>query len=812
MQDQFDKWMEKGKNDLELILISADFTDTQYPLPQERILFIESTNDEQKQLKPPDLSSGRMEKLSTAPKLNEVANERKAFHNDQQCRQPNSAPSPISDVPKSPYESNEIKKNSSKSPRLLEPIEIKFGLLSKDDNVSAKHHTDSLLPSRPSSASYDAWKRRLMGMSAKEANKTLNSSGISSPRPVHRKVRTAFEDEASDSSTINMRSLSETLDTDRIDKHNQSTPEKLSRTKSATVSKGEFEDKKVHNKSIVSSTSPDPAGNKHSTTAKAEPNHEKPQDIPTVEDPNHAKPPKTSAENVNDKKEEDIPSPIKYINALLLGESGVGKSTFINALVNYYKFENFERARSNKPLVAMPVSFLMTEGDNFEEKIVRFGGIDLNEDHDHPGQSVTQCCRSYVFKIGTQTKLRLIDTPGMGDTRGLEQDDINMQNIISFISNLPHLNAICILLKPNESRLNVVLWSYFTRLLNFLGENARKNIVFCFTSTRSTFFAPGNTAPILRKMISSIPTKGIPFERKNTFCFDSEAFRYLVAKQNGIQFDTYQERRYQRSWRSSSTTSIQFIEYISEQLQPYKRNEWRSLEHVQFMIEQLIRPILESTRNSLRNILLLKEKSSEIIIQLRPVAINQPSAICYRCERTPKRFLDFWILPDNLHTLSDTNNCCSCSRKRHINASYSLEYELVQCDPQQSFGQIQWNFEQLQKAIIGFAQFYAYIVDSLKQEDALLAALERIIVEEKQIFEEKGRECFNPTLCSIFASLTEEYKKKRAASISISLPVDLPRLYELIESINKIDDVKEQMRAIRTYQQKHLQQYEKQVS
>ena len=514
------------------------------------------------------------------------------------------------------------------------------------------------------------------------------------------------------------------------------------------------------------------------------------------------------------RKIEDKPSstPIKYINALLLGESGVGKSTFINALVNYHKFENFEQARSNEPLVAMPVSFLMTEGDNFEEKIVRFGGIDPNEDHDHPGQSVTQCCRSYVFKIGTQTKLRLIDTPGMGDTRGLEQDDINMQNIISFISNLPHLNAICILLKPNESRLNVVLRSYFTRLLNFLGENARNNIVFCFTSTRSTFFAPGNTAPILRKMISSIPTKDIPFERKNTFCFDSEAFRYLVAKQNDIQFDAYQENEYEQSWTSSSTTSIQFIEYISKQLQPHKRSEWRSLEHVQFMIEQLIRPMLESTRNILRNILLLKEKLSEIIIQLRPVAINQPSAICYRCERTPKRFLDFWILPDNLHTLSDTNNCCSCSRKRHINVSYSLEYDLVQCDPQQSFGQMQQSFDQLREAIIGFAQFYAYIVDSLKQEDALLAALERIIVEEKQIFEEKGRECFNPTLCSIFASLTEEYKKKRAASISISLPVDLPGLYELIESINKIDDVKEQMRAIKIYQKKHLQQYEKQVS
>ena len=30
-----------------------------------------------------------------------------------------------------------------------------------------------------------------------------------------------------------------------------------------------------------------------------------------------------------------------YINVLLLGESGVGKSTFINALVNYHKIQKF---------------------------------------------------------------------------------------------------------------------------------------------------------------------------------------------------------------------------------------------------------------------------------------------------------------------------------------------------------------------------------------------------------------------------------------------------------------------------------------
>ncbi|CAF3575203.1 unnamed protein product [Rotaria sp. Silwood1] len=236
----------------------------------------------------------------------------------------------------------------------------------------------------------------------------------------------------------------------------------------------------------------------------------------------------------------------------------------------------------------MPVSFMMTVGHHFEEKIVTFGDEDSNEDHHHPGQSVTQHCRSYIFPIGTRTKIRFIDTPGMGDTRGLIQDDINMQHILSFITNLSHLNAICILLKPNESRLNIVLRSYFDRLLKFLGENARHNIIFCFTNTRATFFAPGDTAPLLKKMILSCPIKDIPFDKSNTFCFDSESFRYLVAVRSGIEFDQYQKNEYQQSWTISVTESDRLLQYFcGSTLKPYLQNEWRSVEHAQFRIIKL---------------------------------------------------------------------------------------------------------------------------------------------------------------------------------------------------------------------------------
>ncbi|CAF5139853.1 unnamed protein product, partial [Rotaria sp. Silwood1] len=137
------------------------------------------------------------------------------------------------------------------------------------------------------------------------------------------------------------------------------------------------------------------------------------------------------------------------INIVLLGETGVGKSTFINAFANYLTFNTLEEAEAGQSVVLIPVSFMITVGDNFEEHIVKFGGVDdsNNEDFDHPGHSVTQHCKSYIFNLNDsdQRKLCIIDTPGFGDTRGIEQDDLNMEHILEYVNNLTHINAICFL-------------------------------------------------------------------------------------------------------------------------------------------------------------------------------------------------------------------------------------------------------------------------------------------------------------------------------------------------------------------------------
>ena len=132
--------------------------------------------------------------------------------------------------------------------------------------------------------------------------------------------------------------------------------------------------------------------------------------------------------------------------------------------------------------------------------------------------------------------LRLIDTPGMGDTRGIDQDMKNINHILSYVDHLTHLNAICFLLKPNTSRMNIFFRSCLQQLFTYLTPNAYQNISFCFTNTRSTFYAPGDTAPILDRLLKEDQLTDIPFKKENTFCFDSESFQYLAALKQNVRY------------------------------------------------------------------------------------------------------------------------------------------------------------------------------------------------------------------------------------------------------------------------------------
>ena len=506
----------------------------------------------------------------------------------------------------------------------------------------------------------------------------------------------------------------------------------------------------------------------------------------------------------------------RSINILLLGESGAGKSTFINALANYLIYDTLREAE-RKPTVLIPVSFIMTVGVDFQECQVKFGGMDTlsNEVHDCSTQSVTQHCKSYVFTLkendGQRVKLRIIDTPGIGDVRGTAQDDINMQHILSYMNNLTHLDAVCILMKPNNARLNVFFRSCLIQLFDLLGENARDRIVFCFTNARSTFYTPGNTGPLLKEFLKTLPVRDIPFKKTNTFCFDSESFRYLIAKLNRITFKSDEEKDYQESWERSSAESKRFLEHIRKNIpESYVFGERQSIKDAQLKINLLIRPILETIRNTCRNIICHDTLPPNESIILSPRIVKCTTAICLECPRESVKCAGFWITRDELHVFHNKCRTCKCDPNRHYPIDYQLEYESCQQSTGVLIDDLKGMRNDLRQASAEFAHFLAQATNS-SHDDLFLTGFERMIKEEEDVRTKQPPCERNKWLPTDLEKQKKNYEAMRQKLTNRNEDIPLPHIYDRIRDISKYSEIKSQMAAVQEWRKFMIRYYEYEV-
>ncbi|KAG0288356.1 hypothetical protein BGZ96_007860 [Linnemannia gamsii] len=300
---------------------------------------------------------------------------------------------------------------------------------------------------------------------------------------------------------------------------------------------------------------------------------------------------KLHARSIQSIREKSRPGDDEF-NILLLGETGVGKSTFINAFANYLRYDSLEVAER------MEMTTLIQSSFKFKGIEVTAGKPDQNEKL-KDGQSSTQYCRSYVFPLNEDIKIRLIDTPGIGDTRGVKQDRKNFEEIMDYISGFDKINGVCILLLPNTSRLTTSFRFCIDELLLHLHKSAADNILFTFTNTRSSFYGPGDTMTPLKtylKELSKSSNVTIPLEPNTMFFFDNESFRLYAALKQGIIFDQTTKDAFGASWTMSVEEARRLVKRVMD-LTPHKTAETVTLDMARRSILLLAEPMAKINEN-----------------------------------------------------------------------------------------------------------------------------------------------------------------------------------------------------------------------
>ncbi|XP_030218509.1 uncharacterized protein LOC115548195 [Gadus morhua] len=163
---------------------------------------------------------------------------------------------------------------------------------------------------------------------------------------------------------------------------------------------------------------------------------------------------------------------------MFMGATGSGKSTLINGMINYILGIDWK--------------------DSFRFKLIDEGQL--------KSQAESQTSHVSAYKINYQDgfqvpySLTLVDTPGFGDTRGIERDRAiteQIRRLFTSVKGVCEIDAVCFVTQASLARLTATQKYVFDSVMSIFGKDVAENICMLVT------FADGQQPPVLEAINAS---------------------------------------------------------------------------------------------------------------------------------------------------------------------------------------------------------------------------------------------------------------------------------------------------------------------
>ena len=164
----------------------------------------------------------------------------------------------------------------------------------------------------------------------------------------------------------------------------------------------------------------------------------------------------------------DIQESSNEYKIVLIGQTGAGKTSFLELLLNYAQQEEgdrFDLTKVSSHAIESPVKF---KKKNW--------------------YSDTKESKSYKATFG-QFHLVIIDTPGLQDTGGSERAKKNTKDIIKFVRKEKYINCICLIINASNCRLGDSMKDLIEQIVSILPSLVLDKIVCVCTYARNKWRA-----------------------------------------------------------------------------------------------------------------------------------------------------------------------------------------------------------------------------------------------------------------------------------------------------------------------------------